>query len=117
MYGNTPFADDGLDAETLSPEQRRRLKDDLSQVAERTRRLLPGEFVVGSELSSGSDGPEATISVRPPVGPVVSAGYTPDDPDVTITEDERTDLAQGLAASAAIQVKQALANHDNPTAR
>ncbi|QLH76711.1 hypothetical protein HZS55_05055 [Halosimplex rubrum] len=117
MYGNSPLGDDGLDPETLSPDQRRQLERDLSRVAQQTRRLLPEEFVVGSDLTAGSDGPEATVAVRPPVGPVVSAGYTPEEADATITEDEQTDLAQGLAASAALQVKQALSGSTSPTAR
>ena len=107
MYGNSPLGDDGLDPETLTPEQRRRLERDLSQVAQQTRELLPQEFAVGSDLTAGSDGPEATVS----------AGYTPEDADATITEDEQTDLAQGLAASAALQVKQALSGNTSPTAR
>jgi hypothetical protein len=117
MYGNSPLGDDGVDPEALTPEQRRRLERDLARVAERTRQLLPGEFVVGSELSAGIDGPEATVAVRPPVGSVVSAGYTPEDPDVTIDEAERADIAAGLAASAALQVKSVLADDDSPTAR
>jgi len=117
MYGNSPFGDDGLDPETLTPEQRRRLERDLSQVVQQTRELLPREFVVGSDLTAGSNGPEATVAVRPPVGPVVSAGYTPEEADATITEAEQTDLAQGLAASAALQVKQALSGNTSPTAR
>ncbi|MFC7140365.1 DUF5811 family protein [Halosimplex aquaticum] len=117
MYGNTSFGDEGLDPETLTADQRRQLERDLSLVAQHTRKLLPAEFVVGSDLTEGSDGPEATVAVRPPVGPVVSAGYTPEEADATITEDERTDLAQGLAASAALQVKQALSGSTSPTAR
>jgi len=117
MYGNTQFSDEGLDPETLTAEQRRRLERDLSQVAQQTRELLPREFAVGSDLTTGSDGPQATVAVRPPIGPVVSAGYTPQSADETIDEDERTDLAQGLAASAALQVKQALSNNTSPAAR
>jgi len=117
MYGNSPLGDDATTFESLSSDQRRRLKRDLAQVAERTRELLPGEFVVGSELSTGMDGPEATVAVRPPVGPVVSAGYTPDDPETAITDDQRDDIARGLAASAALQVKQAMDGHDHPAAR
>lgn len=117
MYGNSPLGEQGLDAKSMTPDQRRKLKQDLAQVAERTRKLLPGEFVVGSELSDGTDGPEATVAVRPPVGHVVSAGYTPDEAETEITDAQRDDIAQGLAASAALQVKQALANHDHPTAR
>lgn len=117
MYGNSPIGDERTEAVDLTSEQRRRLERDLSRVAQETRDLLPGEFAVGSELSAGVDGPEATVAVRPPVGPVVSAGYSPEDPDAAIDAAERADLAQGLAASAALQVKDALANDDSPTAR
>jgi hypothetical protein len=117
MYGNSPFGTEEVDAKSLSPDQRRRIERDLSQVAERTRTYLPGEFVVGSELSAGADGPEATVAVRPPVGSVVSAGYSPEDPERSISDDERDDIARGLAASAALQVKQRLGKNDRPTAR
>ena len=113
MYANSPIGDEGPDVESLSPDQRRRLKRDLAQVAERTRELLPGEFVVGSELSAGTNGPEGTVAVRPPVGHVVSAGYTPENTEVAIPDDQRDDLAQGLAASAALQVKRAMDGHDD----
>jgi len=107
MYGNTTFGG-GESGPTLTAEQRRRLRRDLANVAARTRDLLPDEFAVGLELAQGADGPRATVAVRPPIGSVVSAGYTPaDDTDVRIAEDERTDLAQGLAASAVLQMKQA----------
>ncbi|MFB6151656.1 MAG: DUF5811 family protein [Haloarculaceae archaeon] len=117
MYGNTELGGDEVDAESMTPEQRRRLKRDLARVAERTREFLPEEFIVGSELSAGATGPEATVAVRPPVGPVVSAGYTPEDAEAAIDEEERDDIAQGLAASAALQVKQAGQNVDQRTAR
>jgi hypothetical protein len=117
MYGNSPFGSEGMDTESLSPDQRRRIERDLSRVADQTREYLPGEFVVGSELSAGADGPQATVAVRPPVGSVVSAGYSPDDLERSISEDERDDIARGLAASAALQVKQRLGKDDTPTAR
>lgn len=119
MYGNTPFGGANPDTgPTLTAEQRRRLRRDLASVAAETRDLLPDEFAVGLELAESTDGPRATVAVRPPVGPVVSAGYTPeDDTDVYIGEDERTDLAQGLAASAALQVKQAMENGSPTTAQ
>jgi hypothetical protein len=115
MYGNTPFGDEPADRE-LTAEQRRTLRHDLSSVAARTRELLPGEFVVGSEITRGSDGPLATVAVQPPVGSVVSADYTPDG-DVTIGDTECEDLAMGLAASAALQVKQALPDDPTPAAQ
>ena len=117
MYGNTSFAGSD-DVPTLSAEQRRHLRRDLANVASRTRDLLPDDFAVGLELSPGPDGPRATVAVQPPVGSMVSAGYTPEDTaDLRIGEDERTDIAQGLAASAALQVKQAMGNSASPTAQ
>jgi len=115
MYGNTPFGD-GPGEPDLSPEKRKALRKDLSHVAARTRELLPDEFVVGSELSDGVDGPQATVAVQPPVGHVVSANCTPDG-ETAIDDTEREDLAVGLAASAAIQVKDALQNDASPAAR
>lgn len=115
MYGNTPFGDESPEPE-LSPEQRKHLRRDLSTVAARTRELLPGEFVVGSELMSGSNGPQATVAVQPPVGGIVSANCTLDD-ELGIDETQCEDLAVGLAASAALQVKQAQKDNDSPIAR
>ncbi|WP_336000585.1 DUF5811 family protein [Halorientalis halophila] len=119
MYGNTPFAGAEGDAPPqLSTDQRRRLRRDLATVAARTRELLPDEFAVGLELAQGAEGPRATVAVQPPVGSAVSAGYTPeDDADLRIGEDEQTDLAQGLAASAALQMKQAMGSEHSPTAQ
>lgn len=117
MYGNTSFGADATEV-TLTPEQRQQLRTDLAGVAARTRELLPGEFVVGSEISNGQSGPRATIAVRPPIGSVVSADYTPEDADdAAISEDERDDLAQGIAASAALQMKQAMGGETSPTAQ
>ncbi|WP_276273027.1 DUF5811 family protein [Haloarcula litorea] len=117
MYGNTPFGNE-TEAVTLTQDQRKALRRDLAGVAARTRELLPGEFVVGSEISEGEAGPRARIAVQPPVGSVVSADYTPEDPEsATISDDERDDLAQGIAASAALQVKQVMGEETTPTAQ
>jgi len=109
MYGNlSATGENASDDPALTPDQRRVLRKNLTSVAARTRELLPGDFVVGSELRSGTGGLEATVAVQPPVGSVVSAGYSPsEDDDIAIDADEREDLAVGLAASAALQVKQA----------
>jgi hypothetical protein len=115
MYGNAPIHDEPA-AATLTPEERKNLRDGLSSVADRTRELLPGEFVVGSEIVPSTDGPRATIAVQPPVGAVVSADYTPEE-DVAISADERDDIATGLAASAALQVKDAMGDNPSPTAK
>ncbi|MBX0324066.1 hypothetical protein EGH21_13595 [Halomicroarcula sp. F13] len=117
MYGNSPLGGD-TEKVTLTPEQRQTLREDLAGVAARTRELLPGEYVVGSEISDSQSGPRATIAVQPPVGSVVSADYTPEDADsATITDAERDDLAQGIAASAALQVKQVMGDETTPTAQ
>jgi hypothetical protein len=114
MYGNSPLGNN-TEKVTLTQEQRQTLRSDLARVAARTRELLPGEFVVGSEISDSEMGPRATIAVQPPVGSVVSADYRPDDAEsATISADERDDLAQGIAASAALQVKQVMGD-DVPT--
>ncbi|MFW6018520.1 MAG: DUF5811 family protein [Halapricum sp.] len=118
MYGNLSGGVDVSDDPPLSPEQRRALRRDLASVAARTRELLPGDFVVGSELRTGATGLEATIAVQPPLGSPVSAGYAPEaDDDVSIDDDEREDLAMGLAASAALQVKQAYPDDGSPAAQ
>ncbi len=115
MYGNTQFGDEPSDIE-LTSEQRKHLRQDLSTVAERTRDLLPGEFVVGSELVDGSNGPQATVAVQPPIGGIVSANCSLTD-ELTIDETQQEDLAVGLAASAALQVKQATQGDQSPVAR
>ncbi|WP_436345612.1 DUF5811 family protein [Natronorubrum sp. FCH18a] len=132
MNGNTPYA--GLPGETgagqraaadvpdLSRDQKRLLHRDVSRIAARTREFLPSEYVVDSDISSGMTGPQVTVAVRPPVGHAVSAGFTPDLEDVAageevITADERSEVARGLAASAALQVKQAVNDNVTPTGK
>lgn len=110
MHGNTPYAG-RADDETvsLSDEQRRTLQRDVSAVAARTRDLLPDEYVVGSEVRAGTDGPTGTVAVQPPVGSVVSGGFTPEDDD-----EARDALVHQLAAGAALQVKHRLDPADAP---
>ncbi|ELZ01463.1 hypothetical protein C482_06804 [Natrialba chahannaoensis JCM 10990] len=130
MNGNTPYA--GLPGETaagqraaadipdLSSSQKRLLHRDVSRIAARTREFLPNEYAVDADVSTGATGPQVTVAVRPPVGHAVSAGFTPDLEDVTeeiITSDERDEVARGLAASAALQVKQAVSDAMTPTAK
>lgn len=115
MYGNSPIGDEST-PEDLTPEQRKNLRNGLSSVASRTRELLPGEFVVGSEIVHSTNGPRATIAVQPPIGHVVSADYTPEG-EIDISPEERDDIATGLAASAALQVKDAMSDDDKPTAK
>ena len=106
MYGNSPLGGEG-EPVTLTSEQRESLRQDVSTVVARTRDLLPSEYIVGSELTSEDTGPRARIAVQPPRGPVVSADYAPQNDSVEISDDEVDDLVHGLAASAALQAKQA----------
>lgn len=103
----------GQPAETeddLSTEQLGVLQDSVDSIVARTREFLPDVYTVGGEVGRDATGVRATIAVRPPVGSPVSAGFVPefeDDP-TPVPEDERDEVARGLAASAAHQVKQAL---------
>ncbi|ELY94089.1 MULTISPECIES: DUF5811 family protein [Natrialba] len=130
MNGNTPYA--GLPGETaagqraaadipdLSSSQKRVLHRDVSRIAARTREFLPNEYVVDADVSTGATGPQVTVAVRPPVGHAVSAGFTPEMEDISeeiITADERDEVARGLAASAALQVKRAVSDAVTPTAK
>ncbi|MCU4740641.1 DUF5811 family protein [Halobacteria archaeon AArc-m2/3/4] len=137
MNGNTPYA--GLPGETqaghraaadvpeLSGAQKRALHRDVSRIAAQTREFLPDEYIVDADIASGVGGPQVRVAVQPPIGHPVSAGFTPDleepvDTDTEIVEeaitaDERSEVARGLAASAALQVKQAVSDSVTPTAR
>lgn len=131
MNGNTPYAGNpGItqagkrataDLPELTRDQKRTLRQDVSRIAARTREYLPSEYVVDSEISHGSGGPQVTVAVRPPVGHPVSAGFTPDEDDLDgedlIAAEDRNEVARGLAASAALQVKQAMQEGVTPTAR
>lgn len=130
MNGNTPYAGrqgttaagrrNPADELELTDDQRRVLREHLSAIADHTRTLLPGEFSVASELRRGATGPEATIAVRPPVGHPVSAGFSPDEADLDAEElplDDVEEVAHGLAATAALQVKQAMGGAEDLAAR
>lgn len=125
MNGNTPYA--GLpdvveagqrvaaDSPSLSRAQRDALRDSASLIADQTRSYLTDGFVVGSEISLGVDGPLVTVAVHPPVGNPVSAGFEPsvgEADDSLIDAADREEVARGLAASAAHQVKLALDQSD-----
>jgi hypothetical protein len=131
MNGNTPYA--GLPGSTqagkrasadvpeLTAEQKQRLRTDVSRIAALTREFLPDEYVVDGDLSNGVGGPQATVAVQPPVGHPVSAGFTPDvdeyDDDDLIDPEDQAEVARGLAASAALQVKHAISDSVTQTAR
>ena len=130
MHGNTPYAgrpdvaDAGRratgDVPDLPTEKRRALQAGLDIVAARTREFLPDEYVVGAQIVAGIDGPEGTVAVQPPIGPAISAGFTPDFEefdDDGIPPEERDEVARQLAASAAVQVKQVVGDGVAPVAR
>lgn len=127
MNGNNPYAgapgvvDAGqVEPEmNLTPEQLHTLRSAVAGIVSQTRTYLPDSYTVGSQLSQGSEGPTATVAVHPPVGHPVSAGFTPDvdELDEGLSAADRSEVARGLAASAALQVKHALGDDVPPTAR
>ena len=127
MNGNTPYGgapgvteagQPSTDVE-LTNDQRRALRQAVAGIVSRTRSYLPDSYTVGSELSHGTNGPTATVAVRPPAGHPVSAGFTPDldDLETGLADAERDEVARGLAASAALQVMDAVGDGVKPTAR
>ncbi len=131
MNGNTPYAGhpsvtpagkrSQADLPELTADQKRRLRKDLSAIAAETRTYLPDEYAVNTDLNVGSSGPQATVAVQPPIGHPVSAGFTPGQDDLDaeriVDEEDCQEVARGLAASAALQVKQAISGSVPPTAR
>ncbi|WP_135829713.1 DUF5811 family protein [Halorussus halobius] len=124
-YGGVPGVTDAgqranADVPDLSPEQKESLRTSITTIATQTREFLPDEYVVGSTVSDDGNGPQAQVSVQPPVGHPVSAGFQPDGDDFDGDEldtHEEGEVARGLAASAALQVKQMLGDDVPPTAR
>ena len=127
MNGNNPYAGSPGVVEAgqpsrnveLTPEQVQSLRRAVAGIVTRTEGYLPDGYAVGSELSYGQNGPQATVAVRPPAGSPVSAGLTPDpeDLDAGLDSDDRDEVARGLAASAAMQVMAAVGDGITPTAR
>jgi hypothetical protein len=130
MNGNNPYAgapgvvDAGQPSRDVevSPEQVQLLRSAVAGIVAQTRTYLPEGYAVGSQLSYGTDGPQATVAVHPPVGHPVSADFAPDledleDLDLGLSDDDRSEVARGLAASAALQVMNAVGDGITPTAR
>ncbi|QLG27929.1 hypothetical protein HUG10_10350 [Halorarum halophilum] len=126
MNGNNPYAgapgvvDAGRPEEIdLTVEQKDALRRAVAGIVSRTESYLPDGYAVGSELSYGTEGPQATVAVRPPVGHAVSAGFAPDldDLETGLDQTDRDEVARGLAASAAAQVMNAVGDDIEPTAR
>ncbi|WP_129112775.1 DUF5811 family protein [Halegenticoccus tardaugens] len=127
MNGNNPYAGapgvveagkPSQDVE-LTPDQRRSLRRAVAGIVEQTRAYLPDSYAIGSELSYGTGGAMATVAVQPPAGHPVSAGFSPDLDDLEsgLSDDDRREVARGLAASAALQVMNAVGDEVTPTAR
>lgn len=127
MNGNNPYAgapgvveagQPSTDA-TLSDEQERALRRAVAGIVTRTESYLPEGYVVGSELSHGRNGVEATVAVNPPAGHPVSAGFAPDPEELEagLDDTERDEVARGLAASAVVQVMNAVGDDLTPTGR
>lgn len=126
MNGNNPYAgqpgtvDAGRPVEAdLTPEQKRGLRRAVADIVAETESYLPDGYAVGSEVTYGANGPQATVAVRPPAGHPVSAGLTPDPDDLEsgLDDADRTEVARGLAASAAFQTMAAVGDDIEPTAR
>jgi len=130
MNGNTPYAGvpgktpagkrANTDVPDLSAEQKESLRDSITAIATLTREFLPDEYVVGSKVADNGNGPQAQVSVQPPVGRPVSAGFQPGLEDFdgdNLETHEESEVARGLAASAAMQVKQVMGDNITPTAR
>jgi hypothetical protein len=128
MNGNNPYAgapgvvgagQPSADADDLSTAEVQRLRRAVAGIVAQTRTYLPDSYAIGSELSHGSGGPQATVAVHPPVGHPVSAGLTPDADDLQsgLSAEDCTEVARGLAASAAFQVMSTVGDDLTPTAR
>ena len=126
MNGNNPYAgppgvvDAGQPEEVeLTADQKNALREAVANIVTRTESYLPDGYTVGSELGYGHDGPQATVAVRPPVGHAVSAGFSPTIEELTagLDDEDREEVARGLAASAAVQVMNAVGDDIEPTGR
>ena len=127
MNGNNPYAGSPGVVEAgqptrdveLTSEQVQTLRRAVAGIVARTEGYLPDGYAVGSELTYGQNGPQATVAVRPPAGSPVSAGLTPDpdELDAGLDSEDRDEVARGLAASAVFQVMSVVGDGITPTAR
>ncbi|GAB3413094.1 DUF5811 family protein [Haloparvum alkalitolerans] len=127
MNGNNPYAGaPGVagagepEPVDLSPDQERALRTAVAGIVDRTESYLPDGYIVGSELSVGTGGATATVAVNPPAGHPVSAGFAPDPEELEtgIEDTDAEEVAKGLAASAAVQVMNAVGDGElTPTAK
>lgn len=104
-----------------SDVENRTLRSNAKTVAAQVRHLLPTEYDVTGDVTDGTSGPQAIVAIQPPVGPAITAGFGieeyADANGSSIPDNERDEVASGLAARAALQVKQAVGDAITPTAR
>ncbi len=127
MNGNNPYAGAPGVVEAgqptndvqLSGEQKQALRREVAGIVSRTESYLPEGYHVGSELSFDGTGPLATVAVEPPAGHPVTAGFSPEIDELAsgLDETDANEVAQGLAASAAMQVMSAIGDSVTPTGR
>ena len=105
-------------AKELSAGQKDALRHAVAGIVDETQSYLPEGYQVGSELATAS-GATATVAVDPPAGHPVTAGYSPDPEELSDGLDAETqrEVAQGLAASAVMQVMDAVGDGITPTGR
>lgn len=105
-------------AEELSVGQKDALRVAVAGIVAETQSYLPEGYHVGSELTYGG-GATARVAVDPPAGHPVTAGYSPDPEELESGLDPETqqEVAQGLAASAVMQVMDAVGDGITPTGR
>jgi len=104
--------------EELSAGQKDALRHAVAGIVAETESYLPEGYQVGSELATAS-GATATVAVDPPAGHPVTAGYSPepDELDDGLDTETQREVAQGLAASAVLQVMNAVGDGITPTGR
>ncbi len=104
--------------EELSAGQKDALRHAVAGIVDETQSYLPEGYQVGSELATAS-GATATVAVDPPAGHPVTAGYSPDpdELDSGLDAEAQREVAQGLAASAVMQVMNAVGDGITPTGR
>lgn len=121
-YGGPDAADGTAGTGGGSGVENRALRSNAKSVATQVRHLLPAEYDVTGDVTESQNGPQAFVAIQPPVGPAITAGfgvgeYSGGETGPHIPDDERDEVASGLAARAALQVKQAVGDAITPTAR
>lgn len=122
-YGGPDATGGNVTGERGSGVENRALRSNARTVAAQVRHLLPAEYDVTGDVTESANGPQALVAIQPPIGPAITAGFgvedyaTESEAGSGISDDERDEVASGLAARAALQVKQAVGDALTPTAR